>query len=355
MRPARFEGSHLGEADLILALIAGIVTTLLLWHATRIALGLEGYAAAWSPVSNLLSQLFGDGAVTEALERAFVWAHVLLILGFLAYLPHSKHLHILTAAINVFFGRTRARGRLEPLRFDDEAEADVRFGSGTVADMTWKQTVDTISCTECGRCQDACPAWATGKALSPKLLIMGLRDQLLAEGPKLLADGSFEPSPLVPNAVTDEVVWDCVTCGACVRECPVEIEHIDHIVDLRRHLVMVESRFPGEADPMLRDVERSLEPLGQAAGRARRLGRSARRARARAGRPGSRAPLLGRLRRLPSTSGRAAPPRRPRSCFRLPESTSRFSARASRAPATRRGAWATSTSSSRSRGRTSRR
>ena len=219
----------------------------------RLVAGLEPALAASSATAR----------VTEALERAFVWAHVLLILAFLAYLPHSKHLHILTAAINVFFGRTRARGRLEPLRFDDEAEADVRFGSGTVADMTWKQTVDTLSCTECGRCQDACPAWATGKALSPKLLIMGLRDQLLAEGPKLLADGSFEPSPLVPNAVTDDVVWDCVTCGACVRECPVEIEHIDHIVDLRRHLVMVESRFPAEADPMLRDVERSSNPWGK--------------------------------------------------------------------------------------------
>src|SRR3712207_1709515 len=100
-RPRRFEGSHLGEADLILAMIAGIVTTLLLWHASRIALGLEEYAAAWSPLANALSGLFGTGTATEALERVFVWAHVLLILGFLAYLPHSKHLHILTAAFNV--------------------------------------------------------------------------------------------------------------------------------------------------------------------------------------------------------------------------------------------------------------
>jgi Fe-S oxidoreductase len=260
-KPARFEGSHAGDAYLILALIAGIVSTLLLWHASRIALGLAEYDPAWSPISNALSNLFGDGAVTEVLERVFVWLHVLLILAFLAYLPHSKHLHILTAAINVFFGRTRAYGRLEPLRFD-EPETDLRFGSGTVADMTWKQAVDTLSCTECGRCQDACPAWATGKALSPKLLIMGLRDQLLAEGPKVLA-GGFDPTPLVPNAVTDDVVWDCVTCGACVRECPVAIEHVDHVVDLRRHLLMVESRFPAEADPMLRDVERSANPWGK--------------------------------------------------------------------------------------------
>ena len=124
--------------------------------------------------------------------------------------------------------------------------------------------VDTMSCTECGRCQDVCPAYATGKELSPKLLIMGLRDQLFAEGPNLLADpAGFEPSPLVPNAVSDDVVWDCVTCGACVQECPVAIEHVDHIVDLRRHLVMVEGRFPAEGETMLRDVERSQNPWGK--------------------------------------------------------------------------------------------
>src|SRR4029077_4280235 len=116
-RPARFEGSHIGEADLILTLIAGIVTTLLLWHASRIALGLNEWPASWSPVSNALSNLFGDGTVTKVLERVFVWAHVLIILSFLAYLPHSKHLHIVTAAFNVYFGRTAPPGRIEPLDF----------------------------------------------------------------------------------------------------------------------------------------------------------------------------------------------------------------------------------------------
>jgi Fe-S oxidoreductase len=262
-RPARFEGSHLGEADLILALIAGIVTTLLLWHASRITLGLNEWPKGWSPVSNLLSGLFGGGGVTKALERVFVWAHVAIILSFLAYLPHSKHLHIATAAFNVYFTRTRARGRLEPLRFD-VPEEEMRFGAGTVPDLTWKQTLDTYSCTECGRCQDVCPAWATGKELSPKLLIMALRDQVFEEGPKLIrGEEGFEPSPLVPNAVTDNVVWDCVTCGACVRECPVSIEHVDHIIDLRRHLVMMDSSFPTESEQMLRDVERASNPWGK--------------------------------------------------------------------------------------------
>jgi Fe-S oxidoreductase len=268
-KPARFDGSHRGEADLILGLIFGIVATLLVWHASRIALSLNEYPASWSPVSRGLSHLMGAGDGTRLVERVAVWGHVAIILGFMTYLPHSKHLHIATAAINVYFGRTRARGRLEPLRFDEEgvAEEDIRFGTGTIADMTWKQMVDTMSCTECGRCQDVCPAYATGKALSPKLLIMGIRDQLFAEGPDLLgalARGeTFDAKPLVGNAVTEEVVWDCVTCGACVRECPVAIEHVDHIVDLRRQMVMVDARFPAEAGTMLRDVERSANPWGK--------------------------------------------------------------------------------------------
>jgi Fe-S oxidoreductase len=255
-RPRRFEGSHLGEADLILGLIATIVISLLLWHATRIALHLNEWPKAWSPVSNALSHLFADNQTTRILERVFVWIHVLTILTFLAYLPRSKHLHIFMAAVNVWFGRTRAGGRLEPLKFDDPdvPEDELRFGAGHPKDLTWKQVLDTFSCTECGRCQDACPAFATGKILSPKLVIMGLRDAVFAPA---------GDTPLVPNAVPAESVWDCVTCGACIQACPVSIEHVDHIVDLRRHLVMVDSSFPAEAEPMLRDVERASNPWGQ--------------------------------------------------------------------------------------------
>ncbi|MBV9605837.1 MAG: (Fe-S)-binding protein [Solirubrobacterales bacterium] len=258
-RPGRFKGSHLGEADLILALIATIVVSLLLWHASRIALHLNEWPKAWSPVSNGLSHVFAENQATRVLERAFVWIHILTILSFLAYLPRSKHLHIFVAAINVWFGRTRAGGRLEPLKFDDPdiPEDELRFGAGKATDLTWKQVLDTFSCTECGRCQDACPAYATGKILSPKLVIMGLRDAVFAKPDD---DG---PATLVPDAVPAESVWDCVTCGACIQACPVSIEHVDHIVDLRRHLVMVESSFPAEAEPMLRDVERASNPWGK--------------------------------------------------------------------------------------------
>jgi Fe-S oxidoreductase len=260
VRPERFDGSHLGEADFILGMIAAVVLTLLGWHASQIAAGLNEWPAGWSFLSNWVS---GAIPAPDVTERVFVWAHVCVILSFLVYLPYSKHLHIATAAVNVWFGRTRSRGRLEPLSFD-LPDDELRLGVGTIGDLTWKQMVDAFSCTECGRCQDVCPAYATGKALSPKLLIMGVRDQLFAEGPNLLAGA--ELSPIVGNGVPEEMVWDCVTCGACIHECPVSIEHVDHIVDLRRELVMMQSSFPSEAESMLRDVERMGNPWGKPQG-----------------------------------------------------------------------------------------
>jgi len=246
VRPARFEGSHRGEGYLILGLIAGVVLTLLCWHAAATAAGLETHAGF---LAREFAHVFPRSGV---LERVFVWAHLCFIFGFLVYLPYSKHLHIATAALNVWFTRTRARGKLETLDFT-LPDAELRFGAGTVADLTWKQIMDGFSCTECGRCQDACPAHATGKILSPKLLIMGIRDQVFAQSTE----------PIAGHGVPEEMIWDCVTCGACVQACPVSIEHVDHIVDLRRHLVMVDSKFPAEAEPMLRDVERASNPWGK--------------------------------------------------------------------------------------------
>jgi Fe-S oxidoreductase len=247
VRPERFRGSHLGEADFILFMIASVVTTLLFWHASAYAVGL--YPAA-GPLSRAMSHAFSPD--TNA-DRVFLWLHLSFVFAFLWYIPRSKHLHIATAALNVWLARTRAPGRLEPLRFD-LPDDELRFGVATIADLTRKEVVDAFSCTECGRCQDACPAYATGKILSPKLVIMGVRDQLLAQSDE----------PIVDNGVPEEMIWDCVTCGACVEACPVSIEHIDHIVDLRRSRVMVDAQFPAEAEPMLRDVERAGNPWGKA-------------------------------------------------------------------------------------------
>jgi len=270
-RPARFEGSHMGEADRILVMILAIVVSLLLWSAARIAVGLNAWPAAWSPVSDALAGIFRampDGMATAA-ERVLAWVHLLLVLSFLVFLPRSKHLHILTAAPNVYLAKNGPGGRLEPLRIDlESADADQGFGAAVATDLSRKEMLDLFSCTECGRCQEVCPAWSTGKPLSPKLLIMALRDHVAGEAPQILAAGGdgtgvVELQPLVPAAVSDEIVWDCVTCGACVRECPVDIEHVDTIIDLRRNLVMAESRFPPEAGSLLRNLENGTNPWGE--------------------------------------------------------------------------------------------
>ncbi|MEO8291684.1 MAG: (Fe-S)-binding protein [Actinomycetota bacterium] len=270
-RPERFVGSHRRDAYRILGLIFWIVATLLLYGGARIATGIAESPAAWTPVSAAASHAFTWMAPggRRFFVWALLWAHLGLVLGFLVYLPRSKHLHIATSALNVWLSSTRPRGSLEPLPIDMAAlEAGTQsLGADTLEGLSRKSLLDLGACTECGRCQSACPAWNTGKPLSPKLLIMNLRDHALTEGPAILAAQAagepFEPTALVPEVVDDEAVWACTTCGACVQECPVDIEHIDTIVDLRRALVMGESRFPAEAGTMLRNLESSSNPWGQ--------------------------------------------------------------------------------------------
>jgi Fe-S oxidoreductase len=268
-RDERFRGSHLEEADFILLMILGIVVTLVGLNAVKIAQGLNESPVAWTPVSRLASLAFEPMSTgwQEFFHGVFLWTHIALILGFLVYIPYSKHLHIITSFGNVFLSKTKPMGKLTPLRIDlEEMEEGGSLGAATVTDLTQKQILDTFTCTECGRCQAVCPAWNTGKPLSPKLLIMNLRDHVFEQGERILdarAEGTeAEPVPLNPDVVEDEVVWDCVTCGACIQECPVNIEHVDHIVDMRRNLVMGESRFPQEASLLLRNLETTKNPWG---------------------------------------------------------------------------------------------
>jgi Fe-S oxidoreductase/nitrate reductase gamma subunit len=269
-RPERFKGSHLEEADFILLMILGIILTLLALNGARIALGINESPKVWTPASSLMAHIFQSMShrAVEFFEHVFLWAHILLILGFLAYIPYSKHLHIFVSEINVFFTTTRARGHLEALDLSQEKleSGEARLGAATLEDLTWKEILDTYSCTECGRCQSVCPAWNTGKPLSPKLVVMNLRDHVFQQGPRILAAKAsgqeYERIPLNPAVIEDEVIWDCTTCGACMQECPVNIEHVDHIVDMRRNLVMGESRFPQEAGLLLRNLEGSSNPWG---------------------------------------------------------------------------------------------
>ncbi len=194
---------------------------------------------------------------------------------------------------------------MEGVGDDDE----VVFGAGRIEDFSWKQLLDMATCTECGRCQSQCPAWNTGKPLSPKLLIMDLRDNLFASAERVMAKNraaGVEVDTLVPSVIDPDVLWSCTTCGACVEQCPVDIEHIDTIIDMRRYEVLMESRFPTEAGLMLRNIENQGDPWGLGLLQAHRLDRRPRLRGAGGQRHHPRrhrVPLLGGLCRLARRAG----------------------------------------------------
>jgi Fe-S oxidoreductase len=292
-RASRFAGSHTGAAWLVLLGIFGVIATLLIYRGAQISTGDFPYArgAFASQIAGHWLHPLGTGA-NKVIETVFLLAQLAVVLGFLVFVAYSKHLHIITAPINVLFSRRpdALRG-LEPMRSNgkvldfEEADPDTDvFGLGKIEDFTWKGLLDMATCTECGRCQSQCPAWATGKPLSPKQVILDLRDHAMAKAPYLLA-GSDEAREALPDAlkfeagrplvgtvdehgvIDPEALWACTNCGACVEECPVDIEHIDHIDGMRRHQVLIESAFPQEASGMLKNLENKGDPWGMGADR----------------------------------------------------------------------------------------
>ena len=268
-RSSRFYGSHLGAAWLVLLLISFVIITLLTYRAAQIntghfPFGNSPWAFASQTVARWLAPL-GPGA-NSLFEAEFLIANVAVIAGFLVFVSYSKHLHIFLAPINVAFSRRpRALGALDktPNMDMEQVSEDTVFGVGKMEDFTWKQMLDFATCTECGRCQSVCPAWTTGKPLSPKLLIMGLRDNMFASADRLLGGATEgEVLTLVPTTIDPDVLWSCTTCGSCVEECPVDIEHVDAIIDMRRYEVLMESRFPSEAGLLLRNMENQGDPWG---------------------------------------------------------------------------------------------
>jgi Fe-S oxidoreductase len=309
-RSSRFYGSHTSAAWQILGMIFLVMVTLLLYRGAQVNTGAFPYGhsgaafASWT-VAKLLAPL-GTGA-NEVIETTFILGQIIVIAAFAVIVVYSKHLHIALAPVNVATKRLPdGLGALLPIEsggklvdFEDPSEDDV-FGRGRIEDFTWKGMLDFATCTECGRCQSQCPAWNTGKPLSPKLVIMDLRDHLFAKAPYLMgaAASPTEPAaallagaehghgvpesgfgrvlgsgpaqavrPLVGTAeergvIDPDVLWSCTTCGACVEQCPVDIEHVDHIVDMRRYQVLVESNFPSEAGVMLRNLESRGNPWG---------------------------------------------------------------------------------------------
>jgi Fe-S oxidoreductase len=290
-RASRFYGSHTGAAWAVLAMIAAVIVTLLLYRGAQINTGhfpfthiksgwyaiagpngkvafFASHASPWAFASKVVAGWLaplGYG-VNSVLEAVFLLLNVGVIASFMVFVAYSKHLHIFLAPINVGTSRRpRALGGLDktPNMDMEQVSEDTVFGAGKIEDFTWKQMLDLATCTECGRCQNECPAWNTGKPLSPKLLIMGLRDNMFASADRLLSgETAGDVATLVPTTIDPDVLWSCTTCGACVEQCPVDIEHIDAIIDMRRFEVLMESRFPSEAGLLLRNMENQGDPWG---------------------------------------------------------------------------------------------
>ncbi len=267
-RESRFYGSHTRAAWIVLVGIALVIVTLLMYRAAQVNLGHFPYGDAAFASHAIASWIKGLGtSANKVIEFVFLELNIAVIMGFLIFVTYSKHLHIMTAPLNVIFSRRpKALGALysTPNMDPDQLSEDDVFGSGKIEHLSWKQNLDLATCTECGRCQEQCPAWNTGKPLSPKLVIMALRDHLFKSAPSLIGPRATKTTevPLVPDVIESDVLWSCTTCGACVEACPVDIEHVDVIVDMRRYKVLMDSEFPTEANLMLRNVENQGDPWG---------------------------------------------------------------------------------------------
>jgi Fe-S oxidoreductase/nitrate reductase gamma subunit len=252
------------DATVILLLIFFIMLTMFGTYATQINLGNAEYYDLRFVSIRFASLLDGLGwDAQDLLHSIFWWAHILLVLGFLNYLPFSKHLHIITSIPNVYFSSLKPKGRLNPISFENIENVE-KFGALDVDDLTWKQIFDGYTCTECGRCTSACPANLTGKPLSPREIIVSIRKRTFEKAPILL---NLKPQnedvlgkTLLFNYVTEDELWACTTCMACVQECPVMIEHVQTIIDMRRYLVLTESKFPSELSTTFRNLENNFTP-----------------------------------------------------------------------------------------------
>ncbi|MEO6525038.1 MAG: (Fe-S)-binding protein [Gemmatimonadaceae bacterium] len=295
LHPKRLEGDNLEHTDalIILSMIMGLMVSLLLFTALQLVADPLAYGAE-KLVSRPLAIVFGGVISPSAATtgfHVFWWTHALLIFVFLNYLPYSKHLHVASSLINVYFSNTSGPGQKGVMRGLD-LEADVeQFGASDVEHLSWKNLLDGYSCTECGRCTAACPANITGKLLSPRKIVVNTRQRLMEKAPVVTGDRMEFLRPallhgeggdagattvdeimghrLLDTYITEEELWACTSCRACVTECPVSIDQLDVINQLRQNLVLTESRFPEELQPVFTSLERNGSPWAfQAADRA---------------------------------------------------------------------------------------
>jgi Fe-S oxidoreductase len=265
VNPERYRGSHKSQGVIVLLFIMTIMLSLLVMNSIRLNLG-EDALSSWRPVSRLVGRLFAGFSTTNQFiigETAY-WIHLGVVLIFLTELPGGKHFHVVTALPAVYLRDLGPMGKLQ-----DAPEFGGDVGVSTIEQFSWRQMLDFYTCTECGRCQDACPAYASGLELSPKLLIMRLRDELIRDGSARRANGDngngYKARELSDGILSDEFLWSCTTCMACDQECPLFIEHVSPLVDMRRHLVI-----EGRVDRMLQDALANLGRYGNSFGQAER-------------------------------------------------------------------------------------
>ena len=260
-----FDLTRKGESVIIVGLTAGLMLATLLVHSFYVASGATGPEAG-VPVGGIIAGWFGalglSPSAAELLQAVFWWVHLLIILAFALYIPFSKHIHMVAAPLNAYFRSLEPRGALQVDTIDLESmDENTRFGASRVQDFTWKQLLDGYACAVCGRCTDACPAHTTGKVLSPMHIVENLKEHMIAIGHQGPRDAQHtEPMPLIDGAIPEQAVWDCVSCGACMEECPVVVEHIPTIMDLRRSLVLEESRIPETGMNALLSMEQRGHP-----------------------------------------------------------------------------------------------
>lgn len=256
------------DALIVLTAIFIITTSLFLMNSSLEAIGAS---SKWDikPFSSLFSGVFSYHSAYNVYVYCW-WIHILTIYAFMNFLPFSKHLHVYTAIENVFLSPINIPNKLEKIDFEDETIE--KFGVVDIEDFTWKPLLDSYTCTHCGRCDSVCPATTTGKKLSPRNIIIQLRHRTFDKAPILLKQKENPDVALteeeqeilnkkfIGDYVSIDALWQCTTCGACMQECPVTIEHVPHIVDMRRSLVMMEANFPSLLQTSFTSLENNASP-----------------------------------------------------------------------------------------------
>jgi Fe-S oxidoreductase/nitrate reductase gamma subunit len=265
-RPSRLDNRSDDLISLILLLL--ILCTGLLLEGLRLStIGKDVHALA--PLGNILAS-FLDVINLKTASKALL-AHILfrihffLVLGFIAYIPYSKLFHIVSSSLNMIYRSAEPKGTLSHMNLEDE-EAE-SFGVSKIEEFTWKQLLDLDACTRCGRCQDQCPAFLTEKPLSPKTLVLDLKEHFHKRGPQILEakkqKTTLDAVPPIPGSIiAEDVLWACTTCRNCMEHCPVYVEHVDKIIDMRRYKVLMESKFPEELVEAFRGLEKNSNPWG---------------------------------------------------------------------------------------------